>query len=217
MTATVTGDKQDELDWQLEIGIAELGLELGRGERTQLLQHLELLEKWNRVHSLTAIRDTEKAVSAHLLDSLAVVPHVTGKRLLDAGSGAGFPGIPIALARPEVDVHLLDSNHKKHAFLTQVIAELGLKNARAVCERVESWRPGVQFDCIISRALAEIGEVIALVKHLLAPGGVVAAMKGVHPFEEIGRIPPDFRVRQVHVLAVPGLRAERHLVLIERA
>lgn len=217
MTALVAGGKQGGLDRQLEGGIAELGLKLGRGEQRQLLQHLELLEKWNRVHSLTAIRDAEKAVSVHLLDSLAVVPYVTGTRLLDVGSGAGFPGIPIAVARPEVDVHLLDSNHKKHAFLTQVIAELGLKNARAVCERVESWRPAAQFDCIISRALAEIGEVIALVKHLLAPGGVVAAMKGIHPFEEIERIPPDFRVRQVHALAVPGLHAERHLVLIERA
>lgn len=217
MTAMVAGGRQDELDRQLEKGIAELGLRLGRGERTLLLQHLELLEKWNRVHSLTAIRDLEKSVSAHLLDSLAAVPYVTGGRLLDAGSGAGFPGIPIAVARPETEVYLLDSNHKKHAFLRQAIAELGLKNARAVCERVESWRPAVQFDCIISRALSEIAEVIALVKHLLAPGGVVVAMKGVHPFEEIERIPPDFRVRQVHALAVPGLHAERHLVLIERA
>jgi 16S rRNA (guanine527-N7)-methyltransferase len=217
MIAMVAGGKQDELGRQLERGIAELGLGLGHRERTRLLQHLELLEKWNRVHSLTAVRDLEKAVSVHLLDSLAVVPYVTGKRLLDVGSGAGFPGIPIAVARPEIDVHLLDSNHKKHAFLTQAVAELGLKNAHAVCERVESWRPAVQFDCIISRALAEIGEVVALVKHLLAPGGVIAAMKGIHPFEEIERIPPDFRVRQVHALAVPGLHAERHLVLVERA
>jgi 16S rRNA (guanine527-N7)-methyltransferase len=217
MTALAVVPEHDDLARRLESGVAELGLELGRDARSQLLLHLELLEKWNKIHNLTAIRDQARAVSAHVLDSLAVVPYVTGKRILDAGSGAGFPGIPIAVARPEVGVHLLDSNHKKHAFLTQVIAELGVGNARAVCERVESWRPAVQFDCIISRALAEIGEVIALVKHLLAPGGVVAAMKGIHPFEEIERIPPDFRVRQVHALAVPGLHAERHLVLIERA
>jgi len=217
MTAMVAAGKQDELERQLESGIAKLGLGLERRERTQLLQHLELLEKWNRVHNLTAVRGLEKAVSVHLLDSLAVVPYVAGKRLLDVGSGAGFPGIPIAVARPEVDVYLLDSNHKKHAFLTQAVAELELKNARAVCERVESWRPAAEFDCIISRALAEIGDVIALVKHLLAPGGVVVAMKGIHPFEEIERIPAGFRVRQVHALAGPGLHAERHLVLIERA
>jgi 16S rRNA (guanine527-N7)-methyltransferase len=113
-------------------------------------------------------------------------------------------------------VDLLDSSHKKCAFLRQVIAELRLRNANAVCERLESWRPARKFDCIISRALAEITEVIALSAHLLAPGGVIAAMKGVHPFEEIERIPPGFRVRQVHALSVPGLGAERHLVLIER-
>ncbi len=140
-----------------------------------------------------------------------------GRYLLDVGSGAGFPGIPIAIARPDVEVDLLDSNQKKCAFLRQAVAELGLTNARVVCERVESWRPAQRFDCIISRALGEIAEVIAWVGHLLAPGGVIAAMKGVQPFEEIARIPPEFRVRQVHALAVPGLDAERHLVLIERA
>jgi 16S rRNA (guanine527-N7)-methyltransferase len=217
MTVMVAGSKQNELEKRLEDGIAGLGLELGGGARAQLLQHLVLLEKWNRIHNLTSIRDAAKAVSVHLLDSLAVVPHLDGKQLLDAGSGAGFPGIPIAVVRPEMQVELLDSSHKKCAFLRQAVAELGLKNVRVACERVESWRPGRQFDCIVSRALAEIAEVIAMTAHLLAPGGVIAAMKGVYPFEEIERIPSDFRVKQVHVLAVPGLDAERHLVLIERS
>jgi 16S rRNA (guanine527-N7)-methyltransferase len=212
----VAGPKQGELEGQLERGLAALGLALGREVQAKLLLHLELLEKWNRVHNLTAVRDKAKAVSVHLLDSLSVLPHLTSKRLLDAGSGAGFPGIPIALARPDIQVDLLDSSHKKCAFLRQVIAELRLTNTNAVCERLESWRPARKFDCIISRALAEIAEVIALSAHLLAPGGVIAAMKGVHPFEEIERIPPGFRVRQVHALSVPGLGAERHLVLIER-
>jgi 16S rRNA (guanine527-N7)-methyltransferase len=153
----------------------------------------------------------------HVLDSLAVVPHLPGRRMLDVGSGAGFPGIPIAVARSEIQMDLLDSNHKKYAFLRQAIAQLRLKNTRAVCERVESWRPERQFDCVVSRALADIAEVVALVKHLLEPGGVIAAMKGVHPFEEIERIPPEFRVREVRSLTVPGLDAERHLVLMERA
>lgn len=217
MTALAIGSRQDQLAIQLELGIQALGLELGSEAQSQLLRHLELLEKWNRIHNLTAVQDKAKAVSVHLLDSLSVVPHLEGKRFLDVGSGAGFPGIPIAVARPDIQMDLLDSNHKKYAFLKQAIAELGLKNVRAVCERVESWRPAGQFDCIISRALAEIAEVVALVKHLLAPGGVIAAMKGLHPVEEIERVPPDFRVRQVHALAVPGLGAERHLVLIERA
>lgn len=217
MTALAIGSRQDQLAIQLELGIQALGLELGSEAQSQLLRHLELLEKWNRIHNLTAVQDKAKAVSVHLLDSLSVVPHLEGKRFLDVGSGAGFPGIPIAVARPDIQMDLLDSNHKKYAFLKQAIAELGLKNARAVCERVESWRPAGQFDCIISRALAEIAEFVALVKHLLAPGGVIAAMKGLHPVEEIERVPPDFRVRQVHALAVPGLGAERHLVLIERA
>ena len=217
MTATVAGPRLDAIERQLERGLADLGLPLSREAQAQLLLHLALLEKWNRVHNLTAIRDAAKAVSVHLLDSLAVLPYLNGKRLLDAGSGAGFPGIPIAVARPEIRVDLLDSSHKKSAFLRQAIAELRLTNASAVCERLESWHPARTFDCIVSRALAEIPDLIALSAHLLAPGGVIVAMKGVHPFEEIERIPADFRVRQVHALAVPGLGAERHLVLVERA
>lgn len=217
MTVLAMESRPDELAKQFERGIKTLGVELGFETRLRLLQHLELLEKWNRVHNLTAIRDKARAISVHLLDSLSVVPYLNGRRFLDVGSGAGFPGIPIAVAMPDIQMDLLDSNHKKCAFLRQAIAELRLRNARVVCERAESWRPAEKFDCIISRALAEIADVVALVKHLLAPGGVIAAMKGEHPFEEIERIPPEFRVRRVHALAVPGLGAERHLVLIERA
>jgi len=217
MTILAAGPAQAELDRRLEKGVAELGLSLGREGRSKLLQYLALLEKWNQVYNLTAIRGREKIVSGHLLDCLAVIPYLTGTRLLDIGSGAGFPGIPVAVARPDIQVVLLDSNHKKAAFLRQAVTELQLKNATVVCERVEAWRAAEKFDCIISRAFAEIAEFIALTKHLLAPGGVLAAMKGVYPFEEIERLPPDFRLRQVHAFAVPGLEAERHLVLIERA
>jgi len=217
MSTLAAAPKQGELARQLDGGVAELGLALGAEVRSKLLAHLDLLDKWNRVHNLTSVRDKARAVSAHLLDSLAVVPYLPEGRLLDAGSGAGFPGIPVALAKPAAQVDLLDSNHKKCAFLRQAIAEIGVRNAKVVCERLESWRPAWQYDCILSRALAELAEVIALSAHLLTPRGVIAAMKGVHPFEEIERIPPDFRVRQVHALAVPGLEADRHLVLIERA
>ena len=217
MTILAAGPAQAELDRRLEKGVVELSLSLGREGRNKLLQYLALLEKWNQVYNLTAIRGGEKMVDGHLLDCLAVIPYLTGTRLLDIGSGAGFPGIPVAVARPDIQVVLLDSNHKKAAFLRQAVTELQLKNATVVCERVEAWRAAEKFDCIISRAFAEIAEFIALTRHLLAPGGVLAAMKGVYPFEEIERLPPDFRLRQVHAFAVPGLEAERHLVLIERA
>ena len=217
MTTLVAGLTQAELGRRLEKGVAELGLALGGGGRNKLIQYLALLEKWNQIYNLTAIRGGEKMVTGHLLDCLAVIPYMTGTRVLDAGSGAGFPGIPLAVARPDIQVALLDSNHKKAAFLRQAVAELQLKNVTVVCERVETWNAVEKFDCIISRAFAEIAEFIALTRHLLAPGGVLAAMKGVYPFEEIERLPPDFRLRQVHAFAVPGLEAERHLVLIERA
>ncbi len=216
MTEAVVGRVQSELRQRLEQGLEELSLPLGSEAETKLLEYLALLEKWNEVYNLTAIRDVAKMVSGHLLDCLAVVPYVSGVRVLDAGSGAGFPGIPIAVAKPDTHVALLDSNHKKAAFLKQAVAELELRNASVVCERVESWRTAEKFDCIISRALAEIAEFVTLTVHLLAPGGLLAAMKGVHPFEEIARLPHDFRVTHVHRLAVPGLGAERHLVLIER-
>jgi len=217
MTTLAAGPAQAELGRRLDKGAAELGLSLGRDDRNKLLQYLALLEKWNQAYNLTAIRDREKMVSGHLLDCLAVIPYMTGTRVLDVGSGAGFPGIPIAVARPDTQVALLDSNHKKAAFLRQAVADLQLNNATVVCERVETWLAGEKFDCIISRAFAEIAEFIALTGHLLAPGGVFAAMKGVHPFEEIERLPPALRVRQVHAFAVPGLGAQRHLVMIERA
>ncbi|HZF18218.1 MAG TPA: 16S rRNA (guanine(527)-N(7))-methyltransferase RsmG [Burkholderiales bacterium] len=217
MTALAAVPRQGELERALERGIVELGLELSPGLPGKLLGHLELLEKWNRVHNLTSIRDAARAVSVHLLDSLAVVPYVHGPRLLDAGSGAGFPGLPVALARPELQVDLLDGNHKKCAFLRQAVAEAGAGNAKVVCDRVEAYRPASPYDCILSRALADLADIVALTGHLLAPGGVIAAMKGVHPFEEIERIPSGFRVQQVHALSVPGLGAERHLVLVERA
>jgi 16S rRNA (guanine527-N7)-methyltransferase len=216
MTTLAAGPAQAESDRLLEKGAVELGLALGRGERSMLLQYLALLEKWNQAYNLTAIRDVGRMVTGHLLDCLSIVPYLTGTRMLDAGSGAGFPGIPVAVARPDIQVVLLDSNQKKTAFLRQAVADLRLKNATVVCERVEAWRTGEKFDFIISRAFAEIAEFIALTEHLLAPGGVFAAMKGVYPFEEIERLPPGLRVRQSHALAVPGLEAERHLVLIER-
>lgn len=198
-------------------GLAELCLPLTVERQGLLLQYLVLLEKWNQVYNLTAVRELTKMVGAHLLDSLSVVPLLPGENVLDVGSGAGLPGIPIAVAKPDCKVTLLDSNHKKAAFLRQAVAELALKNATVVCDRVESWAAPAEFGVIISRAFSDLGEFVSLTSRLLAPGGVLAAMKGVYPFEELERLPPGFRVKEVRVLQVPGLEAERHLVLIERA
>jgi 16S rRNA (guanine527-N7)-methyltransferase len=196
---------------------AALDVALAAAQVATLERYLDLLEKWNRVYNLTAIRERSRMVTHHLLDSLAVLPHVHGPRVLDVGSGAGLPGIPIAIAGPALHVTLLESNHKKSAFLTQAVAELQLANVQVVTERIESWQTETRFDTIVSRAFAELGEFASLAGRLLAPQGVLAAMKGVHPFEEIERLPKAFRVQEVVRLRVPGLDAERHLVLMGAA
>jgi len=217
MSAAAVARTRADLDARLERGLTQLGLALARDARIQLLDYLTLIEKWNRVYNLTSIRDNEKMISVHLLDCLAVASHISGARVLDVGSGAGLPGIPLAIARPELQVTLLESSQKKAAFLKQAVTELRLENASVVCERVETWRPAEKFDCIIARALGELAEFVALAKHLLAPTGVFAAMKGVYPLGEMERLPPGFRVKQALPLLVPGLDAERCLVLLEPA
>jgi 16S rRNA (guanine527-N7)-methyltransferase len=204
-------------DAALERAAAALSVEIADAQAALLERYLDLLEKWNRVYNLTAIRNRSRMVTHHMLDSLAVLPHLHGPRVLDVGSGAGLPGIPIAIASPALRVTLLEANHKKSAFLTQAVGELRLANVDVVTERVESWSTAVRFDTIVSRAFAELGEFVSLAGRLLAPEGVIAAMKGVHPFEEIERLPAGFRVREVVRLAVRGLDAERHLVLVGAA
>lgn len=198
----------------LALGAAALGLTLTEAQRGQLDQYLALLEKWSRVYNLTAIRERERMVTHHLLDSLAVVPHLRGTRVLDVGSGAGLPGVPLAVVNPALEVTLLEANHKRSAFLNQAIGELRLANARVVTERVESWRTDARFDTIVSRAFADLAEFVRSSRHLLARGGIFAAMKGVNPFEEIERLPKGYAVVQVVKLEVPGLDAERHLVIV---
>ena len=201
---------------QLKRGLIALGLTLDRDTQQRLLDYIALIEKWNRAYNLTAIREPEKMVSHHLLDSLAVAPHLHAKRLLDVGSGAGLPGIPLALANPDTHVTLLDSNHKKAAFLNQAVMELKLKNAEVCSDRVESWQTQNRFDVIISRAFSDMGEFVRITRHLLAPGGMFAAMKGLHPYEEIDKLPPGCKVQQVLPLAIPGLEGARHLVLLRQ-
>jgi 16S rRNA (guanine527-N7)-methyltransferase len=202
---------------QLERGLEALEFVLSDEQRVKLLQFLELLTKWNRVYNLTAIHSPQESVSAHLLDSLAIMPYLNCRRILDVGSGAGLPGIPLAIAKPECEFVLLDSSQKKTAFLRQALADLKISNARVVCERAEIWQPTRKFDCVVCRALSRLAEFVDLTKHLLASGGVFAAMKGAYPHEEIAQLSAEYRVKRVISLAIPKLNARRHLVLIESA
>jgi 16S rRNA (guanine527-N7)-methyltransferase len=181
-----------------------------------MLEYLTLLQKWNRVYNLTAVRDPARMVSHHLLDALAVVPQLTAASVLDVGSGAGVPGIPLAIALPRIHVTLLDASQKKTAFLQQAKLELRLDNVAVACARAEDWCPGRTFEIVISRAFSElVAFVIAAGRHVAA-GGRLAAMKGAYPREEIARLPAGWRLERVLPLTVPGLRAQRHLLLIER-
>ncbi len=199
-------------------GAAAMGLELSPVTVAKLAAYLELVEKWNRVHNLTAVREPSQMVTLHLLDSLSILPHVKDARsLLDVGTGAGLPGIPLAIARPAMRVTLLDSSHKKCAFLQQAKTELGLDNVEVVCDRVESWKPAKKFDVAVSRAFADLADFVEQARHLVAPGGRLIAMKGLYPFDEIARVPASHRVAQVIELRVPRLEASRHVVFVEAA
>jgi 16S rRNA (guanine527-N7)-methyltransferase len=203
------------LEAELARGLDALQLPLVDAIQHKLLDYVALVQKWNRVYNLTAVRDPERMLTHHVLDSLAVVPHLAGSRIVDVGSGAGLPGIPIAVALPQSRVTLLESNHKKSTFLNQAAIELGLKNIHVENSRAEAWRPQSFFDVVISRAFSELGEFIAAAAHLRAPDGVLMAMKGVYPYDELNQIPDGYRVQGVTPLSVPGLAAERHLVRIE--
>lgn len=201
----------------LEQGIAGLRLALPADTRQRLIDYVALIQKWNKVYNLTAVREPQQMVSHHLLDSLAVLPHVAAHTILDVGSGAGLPGIPLALARPEARVTLLDASHKKTAFLTQAVIELKLANVTVVCERIEAWRPEEKFELVISRAFSDLAEFVALAGRFCAKGGALAAMKGIHPSDELARLPHGFKLKSVVPLPVPGLGAARHLVLMQLA
>ena len=195
-----------------------MALALPEGAVAKCAAYLRLLEKWNRVHNLTAVRETEQMVVLHALDSLSILAHLQGARtILDVGTGPGLPGIPLAIARPDARITLLDSSHKKCAFLQQAKIELGLANVDVVCDRVENWKPAMRFDAVVSRAFSDLADFIAQAQHLVAAGGKLIAMKGVYPFDEIARVPATHRVAQVLELHVPRLDAKRHLVFVEAA
>lgn len=199
---------------RLRAGVEKLSLSLPDGAMDKLLAYLALLVKWNGAYNLTAIREPEQMVIKHLLDSLSIVPHVQGRSLIDVGTGAGLPGLVLAIVKPELDVTLLDSNGKKVRFLRQVIADLTISNANAVQTRVEEFDR--QFDLVSSRAFATLADMANGSQQLLADNGEFLAMKGVYPTEEIAALPEGFSVRDVVSLTVPFLDEERHLVRIVR-
>ena len=201
---------------ELEAGLRALDLDVALA--TPLLDYVALLVRWNATYNLTAIRDPREMIAKHLLDSLAMHPYVDGiGRLADLGTGAGLPGIPLAIAKPGLQVSLVESNGKKVRFMREAIRKLGLSNAEAVESRIEAFDAPGRFDAITARALATLPLILESGGHLLRPGGVLLAMKGVVPSEEIAALPPGWRVRELHPMRVPGLDAERHLIVVAAA
>ncbi|NMM28324.1 MAG: 16S rRNA (guanine(527)-N(7))-methyltransferase RsmG [Glaciimonas sp.] len=205
------------LTTMLAQGIASLKLNLSARQIDLLIDYLALLIKWNAVYNLTAVRDPAQMVTQHLLDSLAVVVAFDRvKNILDVGAGGGLPGIVLAIVRPDMQVSMIDTVHKKTAFLTQAKAELGLINVTVHTGRVEQLQVAHKFEAITSRAFAELADFINWSGHLLAPGGRFVAMKGANPQQELLRLPDGWVVQEVRALTVPGLQAQRHLIFIER-
>jgi len=215
MTATLADVNADAV---LREGVRSLGLSLSRESCAKLRDYVALLAKWNRTHNLTAIREPARMVTHHLLDALSVLPHlpIAGAHLLDVGAGGGVPGIPLAVARPDWAVVLVDASQKKTTFLTQTAVELGLRNVTPVAARVEDYVPAAPFDVVISRAFADLRTFAEASARHLAPDGLLVAMKGVHPDEEIAELPDDIAVIAAPELVVPGVDAARHLIVMRR-
>lgn len=200
----------------LKQGIKQLPLQLSEAQVDKLLDYLALLNKWNSVYNLTSVRDPLEMVKLHLLDSLAAVPAFAGAvNVLDVGAGGGLPGMVLAISRPDMKVSMIDTVHKKTAFLNQVKAELELSNVTVYTKKVQELEVKTKFDVITSRAFADLSDFVNWSGHLLAEGGQYIALKGTAPAEERERLPAPWKVQKLEPLAVPGLDAERHLVFIK--
>jgi 16S rRNA (guanine527-N7)-methyltransferase len=197
-------------------GIAQAGLPIGAQTQQQLLAYLALMQKWNKVHNLTAVRDADEMVTLHLLDSLVILPFIDGDTLLDVGSGAGLPGIPLAICNPNLKVTVIDSNNKKVSFMRQAKAELGINNLEVLGGRVEEIAANRKFDIVISRAFSDLDLFISLTYQLCDEQGKWLAMKGVYPEAELAELKKKTGVipSKVEELKVPGLAAQRHLVFL---
>jgi 16S rRNA (guanine527-N7)-methyltransferase len=196
----------------LERGLAAMQLDAALAP--PLLTYLTLLDRWNRTYNLTAIRDPLEMVTRHLLDSLAMQPYLVSGTLADLGTGPGLPGIPLAIARPQLQVTLVESNGKKARFMREAVRQLGLGNARVAESRAEALAEPAAYDHLTARAMDTLAGIIRVGGHLLRPGGRLLAMKGVYPHDEIAQLPAGWSVEQVLPLSVPGLTGERHLVVV---
>ena len=195
----------------LEKGIQQLGLKIEKNELVLLLDFIQLIEKWNKTYNLTSVRNKEDMARLHILDSLAIIPHLQGNRIADIGTGAGLPGIPLAIFLPDKEFTLIDSNSKKTRFVQQAVLELKLKNVKVVHQRVENLT-GDLFSSVIMRAFSSIQDIMSLSRHLIAPQGILLAMKGRIPNEELNDITEPYTVISLNV---PNVEGERCLIRIE--
>jgi len=198
----------------LTVALHDNQLTCSDAQQEQLINYLELMQRWNAVFNLTSITTPREMVYLHLIDSLLMQPYLHGTQLLDVGSGAGLPGIPLAIMMPEKHWTLLDKNNKKTRFMTQAVAELGLKNVVVVQERSENFKPAERFDSIVSRAYGSLQMFVATCAHLLAKDGLFVAMKGKHPEEELASLSADYMIREVIPIHIKGVETERCVILI---
>jgi 16S rRNA (guanine527-N7)-methyltransferase len=204
-------------DPTLIAGAAQLGIELSELQAQQLIRLLDELDDWNQRMNLTAIKERGAQITKHLLDSLSVQPFLQGERVLDVGTGAGFPGLPLAIVNPSRQFMLLDSTAKKLKFIEHVSRSLELPNVQTVHTRAENFRPTQRFDIVLSRAVGPVEQFVKWAGHLVVGGGRLLAMKGRHPEAELAKLPSGWKLAAVHRLNVPALDEERHLVEICRS
>jgi 16S rRNA (guanine527-N7)-methyltransferase len=198
-------------------GAAQLGIPLSTAQAGQMLRLLDELDDWNQRMNLTAIRERGQQITKHLLDSLAVHGHLRGDQVADIGTGAGFPGLPLAVALPEHHFTLIDSTAKKLKFVEHAAQTLGLRNVQTVHTRAENFRPKERFDAVVSRAVGPIETFVTWSGHLCVGGGRLLAMKGRYPTDELAHIPSGWKLAEVHRLNIPGLDEQRHLVELCRS
>jgi len=205
-----------DTEHQLRFGLQSLGIDCNEEQYQQLQAYLVLMERWNRAYNLTAIKSRQEWVSKHLLDSVAILPWITQPRVIDVGTGAGLPGIPLAIFRPDCHFSLLDSNGKKTRFLFQVKTQLQLSHVDIIESRVETYRPSMRYDCVVSRAFASLSDMVAVCEHLLSSNGKFLAMKSALVHDEIAQMQQQYAGRyaqlEVHNLNVPGVDGVRTLV-----
>jgi 16S rRNA (guanine527-N7)-methyltransferase len=202
---------------RLREGTEALGLALPDDALQRCIAYLRELERWNRTYNLTAVRDVGEMVGRHLLDSLAVLPLVAGPRVADAGSGAGLPGIPLAIAAPAVEHTLIEANARKIRFLRHVAGVLALRNVQLAQARLEGYQPAAAFDTVVARALAPLPRLVELIGHLCAADGRIVALKGRRPDDEIDALPSGWEIAAVTRLFVPQVVGERHAVVLRRS